>query len=82
MIINVSLIVVIVVISVILVIYNRLVKAKNSVKRAESDKIWWSAETGKIRKSGGLCGNIQGYLRWWYQGYIRQRMGKSYSGYR
>lgn len=36
MVINVSLIVVIVVISAILVIYNKLVKAKNAVKRAES----------------------------------------------
>jgi len=36
MIINVCLVVVIVVISIILVLYNKLVKAKNSVKRSES----------------------------------------------
>ncbi|MBQ8042786.1 MAG: LemA family protein [Clostridia bacterium] len=36
MVINVCLVVVIVVISIILVLYNRLVKAKNNVKRAES----------------------------------------------
>ena len=52
MIINVCLIVVIVVISIILMLYNRLVKAKNSVKRAESG-------IDVVLKQMDLIGNIE-----------------------